>query len=271
MTVPPRVFATDFDGTLLRSDGTISQRTARAIVAAEAAGCVVIVATARPPRWMDPFAQQVGSHGLVLCTNGAFVLDLHAGAVVEEHTMSLEAALEVADRLRTALPGTAFGVEGRSGLGAEPSLLDLRGPGGEQVTDARRVAPLEELLADELPGKLLARHDSLTGDEFIARATAVVGDLAHLAYSGAPGLAEMTAPGVTKATALQRWCRERDIDAADVWTFGDMPNDVPMLAWAGRGYAVANAHPDAVAAASHRCPANDEDGVAEVIEAALRR
>ncbi len=44
-----------------------------------------------------------------------------------------------------------------------------------------------------------------------------------------------------------------------------MPNDLPMLTWAGTSYAVANAHPSVLAAATHRAPANDDDGVARVL------
>ena len=47
--------------------------------------------------------------------------------------------------------------------------------------------------------------------------------------------------------------------------FGDMPNDIGMLEWAGTSYAMANAHPLAVAAAGRRAPRNDEDGVASVL------
>lgn len=48
--------------------------------------------------------------------------------------------------------------------------------------------------------------------------------------------------------------------------FGDYPNDLPMLAWAGRAVAVANAHPDVLAAATEVTASNDEDGVAAVLE-----
>jgi hydroxymethylpyrimidine pyrophosphatase-like HAD family hydrolase len=75
---------------------------------------------------------------------------------------------------------------------------------------------------------------------------------------------------VTKAAGLVRWCTRTGIHPADVWAFGDMPNDVPMLEWAGVGWAVANAHPDARAAASRTCASNDEDGVARTLEWALR-
>ena len=71
---------------------------------------------------------------------------------------------------------------------------------------------------------------------------------------------------MTKASTLAAWCAARGIDAADVVTFGDMPNDMPMLRWAGRSWAVANAVEEAKAAAKSITASNDEDGVAQVIE-----
>jgi hydroxymethylpyrimidine pyrophosphatase-like HAD family hydrolase len=74
---------------------------------------------------------------------------------------------------------------------------------------------------------------------------------------------------VSKAAALARWCKTSDIDAADVWAFGDMLNDLTMLAWAGRSFAVANAHRDVLAAVTDVCASNDDDGVARSLEAAI--
>ena len=54
---------------------------------------------------------------------------------------------------------------------------------------------------------------------------------------------------MSKASGLARFAARHGVDAADVVAFGDMPNDLPMLAWAGRGLAVANAHPEVLAAA----------------------
>jgi hydroxymethylpyrimidine pyrophosphatase-like HAD family hydrolase len=56
------------------------------------------------------------------------------------------------------------------------------------------------------------------------------------------------------------------ITAADIIAFGDMPNDVPMLRWAGHGVAMGNAHPDAVAAADEVTAPNTDDGLARVLE-----
>ena len=59
---------------------------------------------------------------------------------------------------------------------------------------------------------------------------------------------------------------EHGISAHEVLAFGDMPNDIPLLRWAGHGVAVANAHPDVLAAVADHAPANDDDGVAQVLE-----
>jgi hydroxymethylpyrimidine pyrophosphatase-like HAD family hydrolase len=88
-------------------------------------------------------------------------------------------------------------------------------------------------------------------------------------YSGAVGLAEISAAGVTKAAALGDWCVSQGIDPADVYAFGDMPNDLPMLRWAGRSFGVANAHEDVLAMVDEVCASNDDDGVAQVLEVLL--
>jgi len=116
--------------------------------------------------------------------------------------------------------------------------------------------------------KLLVRHEDRTSDDLLAAARAAVGDLAELTHSTPSGgaLLEISASGVSKATTLARFCAGRGIDAADVLAFGDMPNDLPLLAWAGTPYAVANAHPDVLAAVERHTASNDDDGVAHVLE-----
>ena len=63
-----------------------------------------------------------------------------------------------------------------------------------------------------------------------------------MTHSGGTGLLEISAPGVTKAGTLAGLCEERGVDPAEVVAFGDMPNDLAVLAFAGAGYAMANAH-----------------------------
>ena len=258
-----RLVATDLDGTLLGNDGLCSERTRAALAAVESAGIQVVLVTARPPRWLHDIADLVGEHGLALCCNGAFVYDVRRRHVLDEHCMAAAQVGEIAVDLRHALPGIAFAVERRTGFGREVCYLDM-------FTTPQDVSALtlEELL-DPLPVKVLARCEGVPAQTFHAVVGEVVGDRGVVSYSGALGLAEITAAGVTKAAALADWCAANGIDSADVYAFGDMPNDLPMLRWAGRSFGVANAHADVLAVVDEVCPSNENDGVAQVLETLL--
>jgi hydroxymethylpyrimidine pyrophosphatase-like HAD family hydrolase len=256
----PRLVATDLDGTLLRSDGTGSDRTVAALRAVQAAGIRTVLVTARPPRWLDDLAHLVGDGGVAICGNGAFVYDVPHRTVVSHKGIEPEAVAGIIDDLRRELPGVTFAAERTTGFALEEAYESQHPVPADAVRGP--------IAADDggLVGKLLGRHPTMSEGEFLTRVADVVGDRGIVAYSGAGGLAEISGPGVTKAAALESWCTDLGIDAADVWAFGDMPNDLPMIVWAGTSFAVANAHPDVIAAADHVCPSNDEDGVAQVLE-----
>ena len=109
MTV--RLIATDLDGTLLRSDGTVSPRTLGAVDAAESAGIGLVIVTGRPPRWIPPIVEQLGDRGLVVCANGGIVYDPARHEIIERNDMPGEAAAEVVRRLRSEIPELVFGCE----------------------------------------------------------------------------------------------------------------------------------------------------------------
>ena len=126
-----------------------------------------------------------------------------------------------------------------------------------------------EAIFDAPAIKLLARHEQLGPQDFWDRAEAVVGVRVEITWSSRSTLLEISAHDVTKASTLGLLCAELGIDPADVVAFGDMPNDLPLLAWAGTSYAMANAHPTVLEAAARVAPANDDDGVAQVLEQLL--
>lgn len=262
-TTGVRLVATDLDGTVVRSDGTISDRTVAALRRAEAGGVPVVFVTGRPPRWMAEVARRTGHTGLAICANGALVYDLHTERVVAEHPLAVEVGHEVVRRLRAALPDLGFAVENADGFSHDPAYRPRW-----DVDAERRIAPVEELLASPAV-KLLARHEAMPPDELLAAAREVVGDLAELTHSSDEGLLEVSAGGVSKATTLATLCAERGIGAEGVVAFGDMPNDLALLAWAGRPYAMGNAHPSVLAAVARHTLSNDEDGVAVVLEELL--
>ncbi|GAA2748403.1 HAD family hydrolase [Amnibacterium kyonggiense] len=254
----PRLVATDLDGTLLRSDGTVSARTAAVLAELDARGVPVVFVTARPIRWIAELADAVGGHGLVVCSNGAVLLHLHREEVELARTMPAPVALAAVAAIRAAAPGAVFALEGLSGFAKESAFVERTpAPPGSPV------GPVEDLVREDDVLKLMARS-SLPPDAFRAVVTAAVRD-AEVTASDRSGLVELSADGVTKASTLALLAARLDVDPVDVVAFGDMPNDAPMLAWAGRSYAVADAHPAAIAAAAGRAPGNDDDGVARVL------
>jgi len=271
--VPPRLIATDLDGTLLRDDKSVSGRTVAALAAAEEAGIEVFFVTGRPARWMDVVSDHVHGHGLAICGNGAAVVDLHGGPgthrFVKVRELARDNAVDAVRLLRDAAPGTVYAIEQTYGFYQEPDYPKLH----MESPDLR--APAEELLARDAPGtrqpvlKILAYHPDLDPDAFLTLARLAVGNRASITRSSPSALLEISGPGVSKASTLALCCAERGISHEEVVAFGDMPNDVEMLSWAGQSYAMGNAHPDVIAAASGRTVANNEDGVAVVIERIL--
>ncbi|MET9884603.1 Cof-type HAD-IIB family hydrolase [Streptomyces sp. NPDC006430] len=269
-TPAPRLIATDLDGTLLRDDKSVSPRTVAALAAAEEAGIEVFFVTGRPARWMDVVSDHVHGHGLAICANGAAVVDLHAGReFVQIRALARATALTVVDALRVAAPGTSFAVEMTTGINYEPLYPPFFLDPAAHVADAEKL--LEEDVDDSAAPvlKLLAHHTELAPDAFLALARSAAGRHASITRSSPTSLLEVSGLGVSKASTLALCCAERGISPAEVVAFGDMPNDVEMLSWAGISYAMGNAHPDVIAAASGRTVANNEDGVAVVIERIL--
>ena len=257
-----RLVATDLDGTLVRRDGTVSARTVAALAGCRAAGVDVVAVTGRPPRWLADLAEVVGT-ATAICANGAIVYDLASARVVRARVLAPDAVRAAVEAVRAALPGTTVALETLRGFRREPDYRPTFDAGAELTC-----APLHDLLADD-PGvvKLLLRHAGSSPDAVLAAARAALAGIAEPTHSGArDGLVEVAALGVSKASTLAEVAAERGVAPEQVAAFGDMPNDVAMLRWAGQSYAVADGHPDAVAAASGVAPPCEEDGVAQVLE-----
>ncbi|MBC9734331.1 HAD family hydrolase [Nocardioides marmotae] len=255
----PRLVATDLDGTLVRSDGTVSDYTAEVLAKVEALDVPVVFVTGRPLRWAEEVFEHVGEHGLAIVSNGALVWDVARSSVHLERPIPPGVALEVCRDLRAAVPGTSYAVEDLDGIGLEPHFME-RYP----MPPGSRRGPVEDLLARP-PLKLLVRHEELGAQDFWDRAEEVNAGRLTFTWSSSTTLLEVSGPGVTKASTLELLCTDLGVGAEDVIAFGDMPNDLPMLSWAGTAYAMADAHPTVTATASHVAPGHDEDGVARVL------
>lgn len=266
LSAPVKLVATDLDGTLLRSDGTISERTRHCIERVRSAGVAVVLVTARPPRTLKALAGELGlPAGLALCCNGAMVYDLERDEIAEHSPLRSEVAADIIAALRRTEPGVRFALELGVRWGWEPGFAELnpavRQPGGME-------GEALQLCAVGPVTKLIVRHGEMPVDRLLQVVRGLVGDAAHATHSGAP-FVEISAAGVHKARSLAGLCAGLGVAPSEVIAFGDMPNDLPMLEWAGRSVAVANSDPQVLAAADEVAPSNEEDGVALVLDRLL--
>ncbi len=255
----PRLVATDLDGTLLGADGRVSDRTRAVLDELDALGVPVVFTTGRPVRWMEELWDAVGGHGLAICSNGAVVYDVARREVREHQAVAREVGLGLAEVVRAAVPGTTFALEHTGGWSSETGF-----PRHADDLATRTQGTWDDIYRDDVV-KVLAVHPDLDPEEFWARVEAAVGDRVVTTWSSSFALVEISAAGVTKASTLAALAAEMGIEARDVVAFGDMPNDLPMLEWAGTAYAMANAHPSVVELADHVAPHHAEDGVAVVL------
>ena len=115
----PRLVATDLDGTLLHSDGTVTDRTRAVLAELDERGVPVVFTTGRPVRWMEELWDAVGGHGLAICSNGGIVYDVAERRVRDFDAVPREVGMQVAELVRAAVPGTTFAIEHTSGWASE--------------------------------------------------------------------------------------------------------------------------------------------------------
>ncbi|NIH86079.1 HAD hydrolase family protein [Amycolatopsis granulosa] len=265
----PLLIASDVDGTLLDPMERMSPRTAAVLHRAGEAGVPVVLATGRPPRWIPAVAGPGGLTGYAVCANGAVLYDIAADEVVSVHG-ALEPMLltDAVGELSRVLPGCGFAAErvGRHALDPEVQHLVIehgyRNPWGDG--EGARVSRAE--IVGRPAVKLLVSHPDMTSDEMARVARAVLDESVDITFSASGGLIEIAAHGITKATGLAEVAERFGVPVERIIAFGDMPNDVEMLKWAGHGVAMANAHPDVLAVADEVTGPNSEDGVAQVLE-----
>jgi Cof subfamily protein (haloacid dehalogenase superfamily) len=267
MTVPALI-ACDVDGTLFDDDETITPRTREAVRAAVAAGAHFILATGRPPRWVQPVVEALGFAPMAACANGAVIYDSATDRVLSVRTLSVDLLGELAEIANRAIPGAGLAVE-RIGNSAHDTATPqfVSSPGYEHAwlnPDNTEVS-IEDLLSAPAI-KLLIRKAGARSADMAAELAKHVGLEGDITYSTNNGLVEILPLGISKATGVAEIARPLGISDDEVLAFGDMPNDVPMLLRAGHGVAMGNAHPEAVAAADEVTSPNTEDGVARVLE-----
>jgi Cof subfamily protein (haloacid dehalogenase superfamily) len=269
----PRLVASDLDGTLLTSSGVVSARTRAAIDASRAAGIPVVGVTGRGPRLLDSVRAALGGTGIAVLAQGGYVVDLDRTEVLRTVGMSREDATAVIGAIEQVTGELIVAVEDAAEQAEALRPLRVQHGFDWPYPEPAHLLPRHEVLPVGAVLKVFLRSSRLGEDELLELARGVVDPaVAELTHAGL-GFIEVLPPGVTKATGLAVALEHHGVSFGDVLVFGDMPNDLPMIeavtAAGGRSVAMANAHPQVLAAAVDRTSGSDADGVARYLEAVL--
>ncbi|MFG2718735.1 HAD family hydrolase [Streptomyces sp. NPDC048416] len=264
---PYKLIATDLDGTLLRSDGSVSQRTRDALAAATARGAAHIVVTGRAVPWTRHILDDLGYDGLAVCGQGAQVYHAGEQRLLTSVTLDRQLAGLALSKVEAEIGPLALAAS-RDGIDGEV----LVGPGYQVKEGLLRARPFDdvaEMWAAPL-NKVYIQHPGYDDDALAQITRQVVGSLVGVVMAGA-GVVELLPLGLSKATGLSLAARRLGRKSADTIAFGDMPNDIPMFGWAEHGVAMANAHDELKAVAHEITASNNDDGIAVVLEQLLER
>ncbi len=273
----PKLVATDLDGTLLDSAGEVGPRTRAALTACWDAGIPVVGVTGRGPRLLVSVRAALAGRGIAVLAQGGYVVDLERDEVLRtvglprtQATGVIEAIEAVAGELIVAVEGASEQAAAQAG-GHSP--LRVQHGFNWPYPEPADLLPRHSVLPDGPVLKVFLRSATLGQDELLALARArreVDPREAEVTHAGLCFIEELP-PCITKANGLAVALERYGVGFGDVLVFGDMPNDLPMIAAVteagGRSVAVANAHPTVRAAASDRTSGHDADGVARYLEA----
>jgi Cof subfamily protein (haloacid dehalogenase superfamily) len=268
-----RLLALDIDGTLLRSDRTISPRTREAIDRARERGVRLVLVTGR----RHPSARRVAE-----AIGGAVPLVLHNGALLVEDGQVVRCRpLPRAAARRAIGAGRAAGSEPvlHCGAGGEGWLLVERAarPSGlvryyleRSRAEVRTVPDLLAAVEREEPIQVMFGGPRGDMDALHPRLAAELDEAARVERTVYPAtgvcLLDVLHPSVGKAEALAFLRGRWGISAAETLAIGDNWNDREMIETTGLGFVMGNADPELLALGHPRLPTNDEDGVAHAIE-----
>ncbi len=266
MIRPAKLLAVDIDGTMLRSDGTLSVRVLDAMRRAVEAGIHLVPATGRPMAIATDVVDASGLDDFWIFANGAITRHVGRDELVRAFWMDREVVVELLERIRRRMPNARFAIEFATTMAYEAGFEKVVPNQPPVPPTADLAATLEQV--DDPVQKLLVFDDTSDLGRLWDEVHVATDGLSVPSYSGLAFI-ELAPERVTKATALELLAGDLGLSAGDVGAVGDNHNDVTMLEWAGTGYAMGNAAPSIRESADVVLPGNDDDGVAVLIEQML--
>ncbi|GAB96031.1 hypothetical protein BJY21_003626 [Kineosphaera limosa] len=267
MTRTPSLIAVDIDGTLLSSTGRVLPGTRAEFARAQQAGATIALVSGRPVAGLRRLMHRLQLEGagfVHVGSNGSRSADAQTGEVLTSHTLGIDVVHEVVALCKE---------HGITVMLCDGDDLVVDRPQDRQVVfeaegndlRIRAVPDLRAIGAAEVSvNKVLMNADPTVLRPFAEVFAEQLGTRVEHAFS-APFYFEATPAGIDKGSALRELAAARGLDAADSVAFGDNFNDLPMLAAAGLGVAMANATAAVRDAADRVTASNDDEGIAAVL------
>lgn len=262
-----KAIAVDMDGTFLNSQSQYNHEYfARLLPRLQAAGIQFIVASGNPYYQLKGQFANVYKQLAFVAENGVECIDhgkfIYCGQVADE-------AIKGILNIHHSIAGSDFLLSGRHRAfifdDSTPDFMKRiikHYPHYTFIHDLSEVDDQIVKLQLDVPFDLRDQLQQQINHDFASQLTAVTSGYGNL---------DIIVAGMDKATGLKRLLKQYQLTPDQLMAFGDGQNDVTMLKLAGQSYAMAQSDPRAVAAANHRAPSNDDDGVLQVIEQFLNK
>lgn len=266
-----KLIAIDLDGTLLRGDGTISERNRQTILRAMDRGHLVVPSTGRGYRNSRFMLNQFPVLPYYINANGTTITQGNPEKELFSCTMPYETGCAI---YRTTMKYCSF-VEIYHGLDAYDTYeacenMRKSGTAGYYLDQLLKTNIHMESLDDfvikekNLISKFNIMCETVEEKEELFNRLAEIPGVYPISTS--THSIEIADAHWSKRNGLEWLCEHIGFTREQVIAIGDSENDYEGICWAGTGVAVANASERVKAAADYIVGTNNEDGVAEAIE-----
>lgn len=269
-----KVIIMDVDGTLTNAKKVVTPKTKEALIKAEEAGAILILASGRPTSGLLDIAHELEMekhHGLLVSYNGSKVIDCETMETLFNQALSVEegkAVLEHMKKFPCVRPMIDKG-EYMYVNNVYDNMIQFNGAPFDVIQYESRGGKFKLCEKDDLAefvdfqlNKILTTSDPEYLQEHYQEMMEPFKDTLSCMFTG-PFYFEFTAKGIDKAKALDTVLIPMGYQKEEMIAFGDGHNDASMVKYAGTGVAMENAVQDLKDIADEITLSNEEDGIAE--------
>ena len=262
------LIVSDFDGTLVKRDGSIDEINKKAIAEYIAAGGKFAISTGRMPAGILSRAQELGLKGMVCCCQGSIIMDIESNEVILQGRIPMDTTIKICQKMEE--------------LGLHIHVYDLWEYYSNMDDDALKfyesAVKSKAKIIENMPISEFVKEKGLSSYKVLAMVRAednerIMNRLSKEDFVGceltksADYLVEVINNNYSKGSAVEFLANYYNIPLEKTIAIGDQLNDLPMIEKAGLGVAVKNADERLKVKANYISQKTNEEGaIGEIIE-----